>query len=259
MKERINTDGVLLHDQRAHLFREDYSGKLESYCDSAFKYGRMRIRETVDQMLSDLSPKSKILDMGCGTGYFLNYLSKKGHDVYGIDLSQEMIRHLKEIYGEMHVRHGDLRQLPYEDESFDAVISIETLRYFDDVQSVLREGYRVLKKGGIALFTAAPFHSLNFYGYFNRLCRKVNFRKGISCYQSFETVSSFEKYLKEVRFSKVSIHGYFFGPYFLLDKVMPSISRQFMKWGEPMDKWLSQKESLRNFSNHLVAVVKRGD
>lgn len=257
MTDQLNIDGVKMHDERAHLFRKDYSDKLENYYASAFTYGRKKILQDLDSMIKMLPAGSKILDIGCGTGYFMHYLSKKGFRVYGVDLSREMIQNLRTIYSDLHVQPADARQLPFEDETFDAVISIETLRYFEDRLSPLQEAHRVLKKEGVGFFTVAPFYSLNFYGFYNRLCHLLKLKKSVSCYQTFETVHSFEGLLKKTSFYPFFVRGHFFGFYFLLDKIFPQMTQWFLKHTEALDDWLSKRNGLRNFSNHLVAMVRK--
>ncbi|MFA4889939.1 MAG: class I SAM-dependent methyltransferase, partial [Candidatus Omnitrophota bacterium] len=116
--------------------------------------------------MSGLNEKARILDIGCGTGYYLNLISEKGFECLGIDHSESMLRQSRSIYPGLNVQLGDARKLSFKDDSFDAVISIETLRYFSNRDSLIREIYRVTKPGGKIFVTAAPLFSLNTYGIF---------------------------------------------------------------------------------------------
>lgn len=73
----------------------------------------------------------KLLEVGCGTGANIWYLSKEGFDVYGIDGSINGIeRSKKRLNEEMlhaNLRVGDIIELPYKDNFFDCVIDNECI------------------------------------------------------------------------------------------------------------------------------------
>lgn len=105
------------------------------------------------KLVSVLEDKpAKLLDAGCGSGYLLNYLEKKlpKLELYGIDLSPEGIEIAKKR-SKANLTAGDLKSLPYENETFDYLVSTEVLEHIVDIEKVLAEYARVIKKGG---FTA---------------------------------------------------------------------------------------------------------
>src|SRR3989338_4917659 len=80
---------------------------------------------------SDDYPKSKIktvLDVGCGPGIYCDALNKKGFVVTGVDYSEEMIKLAKQRYPHINFIEGSGYNLPFENKSFDLVISIGTLQ-----------------------------------------------------------------------------------------------------------------------------------
>ena len=96
-----------------------------------------------------LSKESKILDIGCAKGFMLYDFTKMipGISVKGIDISEYAIQHAKEeVKDKLEV--ADARSLPFEDNSFDLVISITTLHNLnkDDMKIALKEIMRVSKK-----------------------------------------------------------------------------------------------------------------
>jgi ubiquinone/menaquinone biosynthesis C-methylase UbiE len=108
---------------------------------------------------SILKGKKKILDVGCGYGRFTIPLAKFGFEIEGIDITPSLIKKAKEDSKEEGVnitfRVGDMRNLPYKNESFDAIICmwsvfVELTKESDQLKSV-KEMLRVLKKEGIAL------------------------------------------------------------------------------------------------------------
>ncbi len=64
---------------------------------------------------------SKILDVGCGAGVFAGELIRHGYDVWGIDLSEAMIKYARETSGIQRFRVGDIESLEFADNTFDAV------------------------------------------------------------------------------------------------------------------------------------------
>ena len=99
--------------------------------------------------------KLRILDVGCGTGFFSILLAKMGHEVTGIDLTPEMIEKGRILAEEEHADCKllimDAEQLDFEDESFDFIISRNLTWTLPHVETAYREWLRVLKKGGILL------------------------------------------------------------------------------------------------------------
>ncbi|BCN24474.1 malonyl-ACP O-methyltransferase BioC [Vibrio alfacsensis] len=108
----------------------------------------------LDKLPSDLSNK-RILDLGCGTGYFSHLLRERGAEVVCADISQAMLDKAKQRCGEerMHYELADAENLPFDDDSFDYVFSSLALQWCVDLSSPLREIRRVLKEGGQGYFT----------------------------------------------------------------------------------------------------------
>jgi len=109
-------------------------------------------RRAVRNGLSHLDHTSKILDCGVGTGAFsLALLDSIDHPVQvsGVDISTPMLTHaqqnLKHRCPTLDLRWGDIRRLPFADESFDAVIFAHVLEHLADSVAALHELVRVLK------------------------------------------------------------------------------------------------------------------
>lgn len=92
----------------------------------------------------------KVLDVGCGTGTFLARVAKTyGVDCTGIDVSKESIAKAKQwLVPCLHFQVADAVKLPFEDESFDYVLSFDVLEHIEDQNKALSEMARVLKRGG---------------------------------------------------------------------------------------------------------------
>jgi len=100
-----------------------------------------------------------ILDLGCGTGSNLLALAEFGFGLTGVDQSEEGVtivgRRIKESRRGIKVSQARFQELPFENNQFDAVVSIQTLShgYEADVRSGITEIERVLKPRGFIFIT----------------------------------------------------------------------------------------------------------
>lgn len=94
-----------------------------------------------------------VLDAACGTGYGTAMLAKKARNVVGVDNSRDAILHGIKNYQKtnVHFMQMDCCQISFKDNSFDVVISFETLEHITNMNLFLKELQRVLKPGGVLL------------------------------------------------------------------------------------------------------------
>lgn len=90
----------------------------------------------------------KILDIGCAKGRFVKRVVEKGAVVTGIDLSEQLISEARENVPHARFIVGSATDLPFKDEEFDCVYSIETFEHIPDTEKGISEACRVLKKRG---------------------------------------------------------------------------------------------------------------
>lgn len=96
----------------------------------------------------------KVLEVGCGTGANLWFLAREGFSVFGIDGSAVGLERAKKYLSaeglDADLRHGDIVSLPYDDETFDAVVDVECVyaNSLKDSKKIVSEIFRVLKPGG---------------------------------------------------------------------------------------------------------------
>lgn len=119
-------------------------------------------------MLGKSVDQIKVLDLGCGGGRTTIPLHRMGYDVTGIDIAENLIHHLKEKYPDVKAFVGDASKLDFKDESFDIVIfshnSLDCLDPYSLRDQCLREIGRVLKNGGIFIFSSHVFNLIPYNG-----------------------------------------------------------------------------------------------
>ena len=97
----------------------------------------------------------RILDVGCGAGFFSVLLAGEGHQVTGVDLTPDMVENARVLAAEekadCEFMVMDAEKLDFADETFDVVISRNLTWTLPHVRHAYREWVRVLKKGGVLL------------------------------------------------------------------------------------------------------------
>ena len=127
------------------------------------KYGKISCKNIFDY-LKDKKYES-LLDVGCGTAYLIDMLSKTHQAKYvGLDLSTEMINQAKEkkIEGAEFIV-GKADELPFEDNTFDVVTCSQSFHHYPDTDKAMQEVLRVLKPNGIYILSdtgVGPFKML---------------------------------------------------------------------------------------------------
>ena len=127
--------------------------------ENVMQYPLVRYSPENDMAENDAKMKSlRILDIGCGSGFFEVLLGREGHEVTGIDLTEEMIVNSKRLIEQngpyakpVNTLQMDAEKLAFADESFDVVISRNLTWTLPHPIEAYAEWNRVLKKGGMLL------------------------------------------------------------------------------------------------------------
>jgi SAM-dependent methyltransferase len=94
----------------------------------------------------DVNPGTRLLDVACGSGLALRFAGSRGAHSAGIDASESLVAIASERNPDSDVRVGDMFALPWSDEAFDAVISVNGI--WGGCEQALAEARRVLRPGG---------------------------------------------------------------------------------------------------------------
>lgn len=149
----------IIHRQDAKEFIEDYWTKrapgFKSLRREELQSEKMRQwQEEICRHLPTEKPL-KILDIGCGAGFFSILLAAKGYDVTGIDLTESMIEEAVSLAAEeksnARFQVMDAEKLAFPDETFDVVVSRNVTWNLPHPEKAYVEWLRVLKTGGLLL------------------------------------------------------------------------------------------------------------
>ena len=243
------------HDLDSGIFQGRYVNfKLGRFTDE-FIYGRYQIFEEVKKDLNRLRPNSKILDLGCGTGHLSQYIKEMGFEVIGLDPSLKMLELAKNNFFNITFIEGISAQLPFEDNLFDYVVSIEVLRYLNprDVEKTYKEISRVLKPSGFFNVTHVNKFSLDMYYIFYHIKKfliNVNGQKYHNCY--FTNSNKETLILKNIGFKEVKSLGRMDATIRIAYKFGSSFGRFYSLLKEFFNKKQIYKGILKNNSGHLI-------
>ncbi len=116
----------------------------------------------VDKIIDNFKPylKGVVLDAGCGDGFVTNAISKlpQVDEVIGLDISGTAISIAQPKYPHLNFKVGQVADLPFKSNYFDAITAIELIEHVYDVEQMLREFCRVLKSGGYFIATTTDFN-----------------------------------------------------------------------------------------------------
>lgn len=118
----------------------------------------------------------RLLDVGCGTGYVLNFLARSGYQPVGLDLRSEGLQAMARMKTQTALLQADAIFLPLEAESFDAVLLLDVLEHLEP-PPLVNEIQRVLKPGGYTILSVPAMDWLWSYrdqaaGHIQRFSRK---------------------------------------------------------------------------------------
>lgn len=153
----------------------------------------------------ELSGNETVLDIGCGGGETLNRISQKttGH-LTGLDYSPVSVKMTGQrnaeiiASGRMNVIEASVEKMPFSDNSFDRIITVESFYFWKNPPENLKEVYRVLATDGIFLIVADIHGGIELSGKQLENIRKYNLYN--------PTPEEFHELLENAGFKDVKIH-----------------------------------------------------
>lgn len=102
---------------------------------------------------AEVASGTHVLDVACGPGYVSGAAGACGATTVGVDFSENMIALARSVFSELDFQIADAEDLPFPDDSFDAVLINFGVLHFPNPDKALAEAHRVLKSGGRPAFT----------------------------------------------------------------------------------------------------------
>jgi len=140
----------------------------------------------------------KILEVGCGSGRWLDELQTITPHIFGLDFSLGMLSQAHQRNRTLELTRGTAKQLPFESSRFDLVFCVNALHHFDQPQNFTAESYRTLRRGGALIIINIDPHTLKdwyLYDYFDGT-RNTDLKR-------FPKIEGMKEWMRETGFKKI--------------------------------------------------------
>jgi SAM-dependent methyltransferase len=145
----------------------------------------------------------RILEVGCGTGFWLDTFSSMVDGVYGLDYSLGMLEQAKHRPSPLVLLRGDAIHLPYQDDFFDLLYCVDAIHHFRKPDKFISEAFRVLRPGGALAVVGSDPHGGDatwyVYDYFEEVLE--------TDLQRFPSESEILTWMREEGFQNISSKG----------------------------------------------------
>lgn len=140
--------------------------------------GDMCLKRRAKLLLQELDPKikDKILDVGCGDGYYLYLLSQLGNfQLTGIDSDSDALKNAQKQINAKSLKlvRGDVTKMPFKANTFSKLVCSEVLEHLPDDKKGVMEMYRIMKKGGTLCITVPHWNYPFFWDPVNYILQRV--------------------------------------------------------------------------------------
>jgi len=142
-----------MHVSSKELFYENFSSQWDRKINK--RETEKRLKVVFNELLEGHSLKgAKVLEIGCGLGYFSERAYKLGAKVTGVDVGKNLLKISKKRVPKGIFILGSASQLPFSKESFDFVLCTEVIEHVENQRKAIEEMFRVIKKGGMLVITS---------------------------------------------------------------------------------------------------------
>ena len=140
--------------------KPETANSYDAYYQTAFgkKVDELEQR-VISSFIKDI-PRDSMLELGCGTGHWSGYFIKQGFNITGVDISEAMLQLAKAKELKAEFMKADSQKLPFRNESYTVISSINMLEFVDNQDKVLQEIYRILKPEGWLILGCLNAHSV---------------------------------------------------------------------------------------------------
>lgn len=125
------------------------------YNKNLYKAKEDKLNEVLEDLDQDLS-EAKILDMGVGTGFFIDYYSKKSDNIVGVDITEESVNNMRKKYPEHDFYKSDIGKKLDLEQKFDVINVFDVLYHIKDEEKYKKAVENIekhLAQNGVAVVT----------------------------------------------------------------------------------------------------------
>jgi SAM-dependent methyltransferase len=159
--------------------------------------------QAVDVLLgaAGVRNSSRVLDVATGAGNIAGAAAQRGAEVIGIDFSAAQVRMARERYPAVRFEQADAEALPFEPDTFDAVVNGFGMCHLPNPDVALREAFRMLKRGGRVAFTVwdTPERAVGFGAVYAAVCAHGSLDVGLPAGPNFFLFSDPEQSTQALR------------------------------------------------------------
>lgn len=143
-----------------YVNRKSFNSYIRYLSEQEYRLVKKRITEILKPSLKN---NAALLDVGCWDGEATKYYSDKlcVKDIYGVDIFPEIAEKAKNNNVKAGICNFENERLPFDDQQFDIVIANQVFEHLKDIYHLMDEINRVLKTGGILLFSVPNLASLH--------------------------------------------------------------------------------------------------
>ena len=156
---------------------------------------------TTDYVASLMDKDDRVLECACGTGMFSVKIAPRVKELTATDFSDGMLRQIRKKCRKLtniKIKHGDITNLEYEDNSFDKAVAANVIHLLDDPKMALDELRRVVKPGGLIVIPT--------YVHFNASAAANVFNKAGAGFKRHFDENTYKEFFKDMGIENVSYH-----------------------------------------------------
>ncbi len=224
--------------------------------------------EYILPLLKDNTREIKILEIGCGSARLSCFIASNGYNVMGLDFSKNALlvakNNFKLINNIGDFILGDVKNLPFENNSYDVVISTGLLEHFRDPQIVVDEMVRVLKDGGLFFSDIVPkkFSLLKSLDFLVKLLFWIRWPED-NYYEKRLNKTDIEYILKTANLQNINVFaGGVVPPSILFSKRIPireDFKGKILSQIKPISKWLDNTIIAELIGFHYICIGYKRD
>jgi ubiquinone/menaquinone biosynthesis C-methylase UbiE len=201
----------------------------------------------IQKYCNDLDSKIA-LDVGCGQGKYVQYLTHKVKNVVGIDFSFKNIKNTLNLKYNKNALNSDGKYIPFKSNIFDICYCINVIHHLTSREAqkkVIDEMFRVVKPGGYVFIFDLSLKNPFFTFYLKKIFPKIrNIDEGDELF--FDTEDLFN--LINADYKVITVDFYSFTP-----DIIPKF---FLKFFMIFEKWI-EKTFIKRFAMHQVIILKK--